>query len=123
MKRVYLFLASCLLAGIGGAGGSILGNGLGGKGLWIGGVLGGLLGATSAAVVSRALGWIMPPQLRATAIGAAVGFLIAALIAVNTLSSPIGPALSTTLVGIGALIGASLSRSGRNSLENEQPGS
>jgi hypothetical protein len=118
MRRVYLFVASCLLAGIGGAVGSILGNGLGGKGLWIGGVLGGLLGATSAAVVSRALGWIMPTQVRATATGAALGFLIAALIAVNTLSSPIGPALSTALVGIGALIGARLSSSGRSSLDN-----
>lgn len=110
MTRMYLFVTSSLLAGIGGAVGSILGNGLGGKGLWIGGVVGGLLGATSAAVISRARGWIMPNQVRSTATGAALGFLAAALIAVNTLSSPIGPALSTALVGIGALIGARLSR-------------
>jgi hypothetical protein len=111
MKSVYLFIASCILAGIGGAVGSILGNGLGGKGLWIGGVIGGLLGATSAALVSRSVGWILPSQVKATAIGAALGFLIAALIAVNTLSSPIGPVLATALVGVGALIGARLSSS------------
>ena len=115
LKSVYLFLVSCLLAGIGGALGSILGNGLGGKGLWIGGVLGGLLGAASAAVICRALGWILPHQVRATAMGAASGFLAAALIAVNTLSSPIGPVLSTALVGIGAIIGARLSESARKS--------
>ena len=101
MRRIYLFFASCLLAGIGGAVGSIIGNGLGGMGRWIGGILGGLLGATSAAVLSRALGWIMPIQVRATATGAALGFLIAAPIAVNTLSSPIGPIFSTVLVGVG----------------------
>ncbi len=118
MTRVYLFLVSSLLAGIGGAVGSIFGNGLGGKGLWIGGVLGGTFGAISAALVSRALGWILPTQVRATATGAAVGFLLAALIAVNTLSSPIGPVLSTSLVGIGALVGARLSSRAPSSLDN-----
>ena len=116
MRRVYVFLVSCLLAGIGGAVGSILGNGFGGRGLWIGGVVGGLLGAMSAAIVSRAAGWIVPHQVRATAAGAAVGFLAAALIAVNTLSSPIGPVLSTALVGIGALAGARIAGAGPSAL-------
>lgn len=109
MTRAYLFVVSCLLAGVGGLGGSILGSALGPRGIWIGGILGGIVGAVSAALVGRALGWIVPTQVRATATGAAVGFLAAATIAVNTLSSPIGPFLSTSLVGIGALIGARLS--------------
>jgi hypothetical protein len=108
MRRAYLFIESCLLAGIGGAGGSILGNGFGGKGLWIGGVIGGLLGAVASAYIARALRLIAPAQLRGTAAGAAAGFLAAALIAVNTLSSPIGPVLATALVGIGAIIGSRL---------------
>ena len=111
MKRVYLFVVCCILAGIGGAVGSILGNGFGGKGLWIGGVVRGLVGATAAAIISRAMGWILPSQMRGTAVGAALGFLIAAFIAVNTLSSPVGPVLATALVGVGALIGARLSSS------------
>ena len=118
MRRLYLFLVSCALAGIGGAVGSILGNGLGGKGLWIGGVAGGVLGTIAAALVSRALGWITPGQVRATATGAAVGFLAAAVIAVNTLSSPIGPVLSTALVGVGAIVGSALSNSQRKSADD-----
>jgi hypothetical protein len=118
MVRLYLFLVSCVLAGIGGAVGSILGNALGEKGLWIGGVLGGILGSVTAALVSRAIGWIMPSQVRGTATGATVGFLAAALIAVNTLSSPVGPVLSTSLVGIGAVMGAGLSKRRPNSLDD-----
>jgi hypothetical protein len=41
-----------------------------------------------------------------TAAGAALGFLAAAWIATHTLGSPIGPILSTTLIGLGALVGA-----------------
>lgn len=112
MKRVYLFLVSCLFAGIGGAVGSMIGNAAGGAGLWVGGVLGGIAGAIAAAVVSRAMKWITPGQVRSTATGAALGFIAAATIAVNTLSSPVGPVLSTALVGIGALVGARVANAG-----------
>src|SRR5215204_2228307 len=106
MARAYLFVATCLLAGIGGALGSILGHAVGQAGLWAGGVVGGLLGAVAGVAVARRLTWIAPRQFRPAAIGAAIGFLAAAAIAVNTLSSPIGPVLSTALVGVGALLGA-----------------
>jgi hypothetical protein len=45
-----------------------------------------------------------------TAIGAMIGFLTAALIAVNTLSSPIGPVTSTLLTGVGGLAGGAWAR-------------
>ena len=112
MTRVYLFLVSCLFAGIGGAVGSMIGNAAGGTGLWVGGLLGGIGGAIAAAAVARAMTWITPGQVRSTAAGAALGFIAAALIAVNTLSSPVGPVLSTLLVGIGALIGARVANPG-----------
>jgi hypothetical protein len=35
-------------------------------------------------------------------------FVVAATIAVNTLSSPVGPIIATTLTGLGALAGARL---------------
>jgi hypothetical protein len=38
------------------------------------------------------------------------GFVAAALVAINTLSSPVGPILSNALTGIGALIGSRYSR-------------
>jgi len=106
VTHLLLFVVSCLLAGIGGALGSIVGHAAGNTGLWVGGVVGGLLGAVAAAAVARWRGWIAPSQFAATAVGASVGSLLAAAVAVNTLSSPVGPVLSTALVGLGALIGA-----------------
>jgi hypothetical protein len=108
--RIYLFLTSCVLAGLGGALGSVIGHGAGQRGLWVGGIVGGAMGAVAATAVARARGWIQPSQFGATAIGTCAGFLAAAAIAVNTLSSPIGPLLSTGLVGVGALLGAHVSR-------------
>jgi hypothetical protein len=111
MARALLFVTSCFLAGLGGALGSILGHAFGPTGLWIGGVLGGLLGAVASVASARRRGWIAASQFTATTIGAAAGFLAAAAVAVNTLSNPIGPILSTALVGVGALLGATLARS------------
>ncbi len=106
MAQTLLFIVSCFLGGLGGALGSIVGHAGGPTGLWVGGILGGVVGAIAAAALARARGWIAPSQFVATAAGASVGFLLAAAIAVNTLSNPIGPVLSTALVGLGALAGA-----------------
>jgi len=106
MQRVLLFLTAIMISGIGGAGGSIIGNAFGKTGLWIGGVVGGLVGSLIVGFLAVNAKWIAPDRQRATTIGTAVGFLAAAAVAVNTLSSPIGPVLSTALAGIGALIGA-----------------
>ncbi len=111
MSHVYLFVVACILAGLGGAVGSVVGNAFGGTGLWAGGVIGGLLAAILVARIATWRRWIAPAQFRATALGTAVGFLAAAAVAVNTLSSPVGPILSTALAGAGALLGA---RSGRS---------
>jgi len=106
MPRFWLFVVSCLLGGVGGAIGSILGNAFGRRGLWVGGVVGGLLMALLSARVAVWRRWVAPNQFWGTAAGTAVGFLAAALIAVNTLSSPVGPVLSAALVGVGALLGS-----------------
>ena len=105
-QRVLLFVTACLLGGLGGAAGSILGNAAGRTGLLAGGVIGGLVGASLTGPIARWRGWIGPERARATALGAALGFLAAALIATQTLGSPVGPVLSTALIGIGALVGA-----------------
>ncbi len=106
IRRVPLFLTACLLAGIGGVLGSIVGHAAGARGLMIGGVVGGLLGATESAFLARSRGWIDKARLHRTAAGACIGFLAAAAVATRTLGSPIGPVLSTLLVGLGALLGA-----------------
>lgn len=90
--------------------GSIVGGAAGKPGLFAGGVIGGLAGAIVSTVVARRMQWIHPEAARATAVGTAVGFLAAAAVATQTLSSPVGPILSTSLIGAGALIGAARSR-------------
>lgn len=112
MASLWLFVLSSFLGGLGGALGSIAGNSFGKTGLWIGGVVGGLLGAAGAVAIAKGRRWIAAEQFRATTVGAMVGFLAAAGVAVNTLSSPIGPILSSGLTGLGALIGARLSARG-----------
>ena len=106
MPRVWLFVASSVLGGLGGALGSIVGRAFGPRGLWVGGVVGGLLAALLSARVAVWRRWVAGGQYWRTAAGAGVGFLVAAAVAVNTLSSPVGPVLSTALVGLGALLGS-----------------
>ena len=101
-----VFITACVLGGFGGALGSIVGNAGGKTGLFAGGLIGGLVCASLIGPIARSREWIRAERAAPTSIGAAVGFLAAALIATQTLGSPIGPVLSTTLVGVGALIGA-----------------
>jgi len=105
-SRVLLFLTAVVLGGLGGFIGSILGNAGGKRMLFVGGFLGGVLIAPLTARIAVWRGWVARDRAMWTAIGAAVGFILAASIAINTLSSPIGPVLSTMLVGIGAVLGA-----------------
>jgi hypothetical protein len=105
-KSAGLFVLTMILGGLGGALGSMAGHALGSPGLYAGGVIGGLIGVAVAARLAVAFKWIARESFARTAIGAAIGFLVAALIAVNTLSSPVGPVASSLLIGIGAVIGA-----------------
>jgi phosphotransferase system glucose/maltose/N-acetylglucosamine-specific IIC component len=109
--RVRLFVLACFLGGVGGLVGSILGGAFGQRGLFIGGFAGGVLVAPLTAMVARWRRWIVPSQFVGTALGAAIGFVCAATVAVNTLSSPVGPVLSTLLIGAGAVVGSRLRKS------------
>ena len=106
MSRIFLFFTAIILSGGAVVGGSIAGAAVGKKGLWVGGIVGGLVGASISSWLAAKLGWISNSQRARTTIGTAIGFLIAAAIAVNTLSSPVGPIASTVLAGLGAVIGA-----------------
>ena len=103
-------MVAFLLGGAGGLAGSIAGSAFGKAGLFAGGIAGGLLAAPLAAAIARWRRWIDPAQYRATAVGAAVGFLAAAGVAVSTLSSPVGPILASSLTGICAVIGSRFGR-------------
>ena len=103
--RVLLFLTAMVVGGAGGMLGSILGGAGGRWMLFIGGYIGGIVVAPLTARIAAWRRWIPPERATSVAIGAAAGFILAATIAVNTLSSPVGPVLSTFLVGLGAVIG------------------
>jgi hypothetical protein len=106
LNRVALFFLACVLGGAGGALGSIAGHAFGNAGLWAGGVLGGLLASMLVARIALWRRWIIRSQYWLTALGTAIGFLVACAIVVNTLSSPVGPIMSTLLIGAGAVLGS-----------------
>ena len=106
MAKVWLFLVMWIVGGLGAAVGSMVGHAFGSRGLFVGGVVGGLLAVALAAQFAAWRGWIARSQRGMTTLGAILGFIVAAFIATRTLSSPIGPILSSLLVGMGALLGA-----------------
>jgi uncharacterized membrane protein YraQ (UPF0718 family) len=99
-----------LAAGAGAVGGSILGNAGGQAGLFVGAIIGGLIGALFGVRLCARFGWIAVAERRAATIGAMVGFLVAAPIAVTNLHTPVIPVLVCSLAGAGALIGAGRAR-------------
>ncbi|MFL5581589.1 MAG: hypothetical protein ACJ8AO_14575 [Gemmatimonadaceae bacterium] len=102
-----LFVASFLVAGFCTVVGSILGNAWHQtRILYLGAVVGGLLGCVLAARLAARLGWVPRERVRATALGAAAGFAVATPIAVTNLHTPVTPILATMLVGLGAVLGA-----------------
>jgi hypothetical protein len=112
MNRAVLFFVACALGGIGGALGSMVGHAFGKGGLWAGGILGGLLASMLVARIALWRHWIVRSQSWPTVLGMAIGFFAACAVVVNTLSSPIGPILSTLLIGAGAVLGSIRAPSG-----------
>jgi hypothetical protein len=108
MNALKLFLVCVILGGLFAALGSMLGARFGHTGLMAGGVLGGVLGSIAAVRVAQRRSWISNRQFTGASIGAAAGFVASAFVATHTLSSPIGPVLSTALIGLGAIAGARL---------------
>ena len=106
MSAALLFVLMCVLGGAGGAAGSMLGNALGPGGVFIGGFAGGVALVFAAAYFAVGRGWIGREQRFWTVIGGILGFGLAALVTLTTLSSPVGPILSTLLIGTGAVLGA-----------------
>jgi hypothetical protein len=108
MKSVLLFLLMCFLGGAGGALGSMAGAGLGRGGVFAGGFIGGVALVIAGGFLAQRWHWIKPPQRFWTLIGGVLGFGIASLVTLTTLSSPVGPVLSTLLIGTGAVLGAQM---------------
>ena len=109
MNKILLFVTMCVLPGIGAVGGSILGNAAGKTGLFIGAVIGGLIGVTAATRISLWRGWITRDRGPAVQVAGLVGFIIAAIIAGTNLWTPLIPIASTWIIG-GAAVLASRSK-------------
>jgi fructose-specific phosphotransferase system IIC component len=106
MENIWLFLLMWIVGGLGAAVGSMVGHAFGSRGLFIGGIVGGLLAVALVSQFAAWRGWISKSQRGMTTLGGTLGFLLAATIATRTLSSPIGPILSSLLIGLGAVLGA-----------------
>ena len=99
-----LFLSAWLIGGAGAVLGSMIGAAFGQRALVFGALLGGALASASAVRLAEWRGWVQRERRIKVVIGAVLGFALAAAIALHTLSSPIGPALGSLLIGLGAVL-------------------
>ena len=88
--------------------GSVLGNSMGRTGLFVGAVIGGLAGVSLAVWLSTRIGLLSKANFLPALVGGSAGFIVAAVIAVNSLWTPIIPLASVALIGVGALIGKAI---------------
>lgn len=110
-KLLKLFLLEVLLGGAGAAGGSMIGNAFGRGGLFTGAVIGGVAMVIAAGYLACHLDWIDRRERFWVTGGGIAGFLVACLVALATISSPVGPLSGSLIIGLGAVLGALLGRS------------
>lgn len=110
-KLLKLFFLEVFLGGAGAVGGSMLGNAFGKGGLFAGAVIGGVAMVTLAGYLACRLDCIHRRERSWVLGGGLAGFAAACLVTLATLSSPVGPLVATLLIGIGAVLGATLGRS------------
>jgi len=108
---VLLFLLMCFL---GGAGGAIGAAGIGGLGRGAA-IAGGLLVGPPLVLLGAWLAsrwhWIGTHQRLWAALGGLLGFGLAGLVTLSTLSTAAGPLLGASLIGVGAWLGALMGKS------------
>ncbi|MCI0692923.1 hypothetical protein L0337_13080 [candidate division KSB1 bacterium] len=105
MRIILLFFLVCGITGLGAVLGSMLGNAFSQTALFVGAMIGGMLGVALAGRLARRFKLIASQNYAFTVIGGILGFFLAAFIAVNNLHTPVTPILSTSLVGLGAIVG------------------
>jgi hypothetical protein len=104
-KNTSLFLIVCFLSGVGTLVGSVLGRSVGSNGLFLGAIVGGSLGVLVSTRLAIRLNLIQRSTYSAVAVSGLVGFVLASIMAVTNLHTPIIPLLSVALVGLGAIVG------------------
>lgn len=91
----------------------MLGNALGKTGLFAGALIGGLTAIGATVVLVAPFGWLPKEDRSGAFVGGAVGFAVAAPIAVANLHTPVTPFLICALVGVGLLMGVGVARGWR----------
>lgn len=110
LKRLVLFILVSGVAGLAAVLGSALGAANSHAVLFVGALLGGLVGICIAALLATKLRLTTTAEIRACIFGGSVGFLIAAAIAVANAHTPMVPILGVSLVGGGTLIALTIHR-------------
>lgn len=109
MRNLLLFVIVSGLDGICILLGSVLGHGVSNRGVFVGAIVGGILGLSIATWLASYFGLLENARYGAVFLGGIIGFVVAAMIAVSNLRGPIIPLASVSLMGIGAVLGKRLS--------------
>jgi hypothetical protein len=104
-KNTALFMIVCFFSGVGTLVGSVLGHSVRGYGLFLGAMVGGILGVLVSTWLAIRLNLIERSTYGAVAVSGLAGFVLASIIAVTNLHTPIIPLVSIALVGFGAIAG------------------
>ncbi len=78
-------------------------------GLFAGAIIGGIVGVAAAVWLAARLGLLERASYGATFVGGLSGFVVAAVIAVKNLRGPVVPMAAVGLIGLGALLGKTIS--------------
>ncbi len=113
-RLIWLFLLTCGASGLLTVVGSFGGHAFGRTGLFVGAVVGGIIGIALAGLIARRFLLIEHRSYVPTVIGGTIGYVLSAVIAVIDLHTPVVPILTVSLVGLGAVAG---SFTGRNQLQ------
>jgi len=112
LKQIILFFFVSGLAGLTALLGSIFGGAASHVGLFIGAVLGGLIGVFTAFVLSKRFRLISRQHVGPGILGGCIGFVAATALAAANAHTVIIPIMSPGLVGLGAM--AALAIRGRS---------
>ena len=82
--------------------------------MFTGAIIGGILGIGVAVFIGAKLGWLGLSDRAGAFLGGAVGFAVAAPIAVSNLHTPSTPILVCGLAGVGLLLGVGVRRGWRS---------
>ena len=104
-NNLLLFFAFMALCGISIFLCFVIGGYFGKEGLLLGAMFGGAMGILLTLYLARKMRYILPFQTPTTFAGAAIGFVLASLVAVNSLADPLLPVLSIALIGVGGVFG------------------